>query len=315
MSILIVGSFMMDMVIQTPRAPKNGETIIGLDFSQYPGGKGANQAVAAARLGANVQMAGKVGVDPFGDEAIAVLKKENIDIQYLQRDYSHRTGVGFVTLEENGDNRIIVIPGANMEFSMDDIHAIKEGIAKSKLLVLQLEMDMNMIEEAINIAYNHHVPIILNPAPARYLSDDLLKKIAYLTPNETEAEILTKINISTLEDVKRAAKILMEKGVENVIVTLGEKGALIVNQDGEYYIKGYPVEAIDTVAAGDAFNGAFAYGISQGKSLLDAVAYANIVGALTVTKRGAIPSLPTSIEVENFINNNNTRSTMVSKFL
>ncbi|MEK3888148.1 ribokinase [Bacillus sp. FSL K6-3431] len=305
MGILVIGSFMMDLVVYTPRAPKDGETIIGNSFSRFPGGKGANQAVSAARLGGKVTMVGKVGTDLYGDEALATLKKEQINTQYLLRDKNFATGVGFVTLEENGSNRIIVVPGANMNYKSSDLEKIKGLIRNSKILIVQLEMELNMIEQAVSYAAFYQVPVILNPAPAQVLSDDLLRNITYLTPNETEAEMLTGIKIASKEDAERAGNVLLDKGVKNVIITLAEKGSLIVNENEICYVNGFSVTPIDSVAAGDAFNGALSIGILKGKPLKDAVKYANAVGALTVTKGGAIPSLPTDKDVDEFINKYN----------
>lgn len=299
--ILVIGSFMMDLVVKSPRAPENGETIIGISFSKFPGGKGANQAVAASRLGANVTMVGKVGADPFGEEALETLKNERINIQYMLKDPDNSTGVGFVTVEANGNNRIIVVPGANLQYSKHDLVKIKDLIRKAKIIILQLEMDIDMIEQAVAYAYEYDVPVILNPAPARELSDQLLSKVTYLTPNETEAEILTGVKIFNNEDAIKAGKILLEKGVKNVVITLGEKGAIIVNSLGATHVSGYQVNAVDTVAAGDSFNGALAVGLIKGMELKEVVKFANAVGALTVTKHGAIPSLPTSKDVENFL--------------
>jgi len=299
--ILVIGSFMMDLVVRTPRAPENGETLIGTSFSIFPGGKGANQAVSSARLGGKVTMVGKVGIDHFGDQALDALNKENVNTQYILRDSEIPTGVGSVTLEENGDNRIIVVPGANLNFTIDELENIKHLIMNAKVIVLQLEMDLKMVEQAIAYAADYEVPIIFNPAPAQKLSDEVLSKISYLTPNETEAEILTGVTINSIEDAKTAGKILIEKGVKNVIMTLAEKGALVVNQSRAYHVPGFPVHPVDSVAAGDSFNGALAVGIVSGKTLEEAVKFANAVGALTVTKEGAIPSLPSLEEVELFL--------------
>lgn len=292
---------MMDMVVRTPRAPEEGETIIGYSLSKFPGGKGANQAVAAARLGSKVTFAGKVGADQFGDEALKTLNHEQINTQYVLRDQEASTGIGFITLEESGSNRIIVVPGANLNFRLEDLITLKNIIQNSKMVVVQLEMDLGMTEQAISIADMYKVPVILNPAPAQTLSDELLKKVTYLTPNETEAEILTGIKISTIDEAIKAGNILLQKGVENVIITLAEKGSLIVNKEDVKHIAGFPVKPIDSVAAGDSFNGALAVGLTNGNSLEDTVRFANAVGALTVTKQGAIPSLPTKDEVKSFI--------------
>ncbi len=292
---------MMDLVVQTPRAPENGETIIGTHFSRFPGGKGANQAVSASRLGGEVMMAGKVGSDDFGNEMIETLNEEQIDTKSILKDEKKPTGIGMVTVEEGGNNRIIVVPGANMAYENDDLKTIESHIKEADIVVVQLEMDVHMIEQAVTIASANHVPVILNPAPAQELNDSLLSKVTYLTPNSTEAEILTGIKINSTEDAESAAKILLSKGIENVILTLAEEGALIVNNAGTNHIAGFQVTSVDSVAAGDAFNGALAVGITQGKPLQEVVRFANAVGALTVTKEGAIPSLPHLQEVNDFL--------------
>lgn len=300
-NILVIGSFMMDLVVRSPRAPETGETIIGSSFARFPGGKGANQAVAAARLGAHVTMAGKLGKDGFGDEMLETLDKEKINTQFILRDETDSTGVGFITLEQNGSNRIIVVPGANLQFGDRDLEQLKSAIQEADLLMMQLEMDLGMTEKAVAYAHSQGTPVMLNPAPARKLSDDLFSKLTYLTPNETEAEILTGIKIKTMNDAEASARALLAKGVRNVIITLAEKGALIAGDDGFVHVPGFPVTPVDTVAAGDAFNGALAVGIINGKPLVEAVRFANAVGALAVTKEGAIPSLPDLHVVEDFI--------------
>jgi ribokinase len=301
MKILVLGSFMMDLVVRTPRAPENGETIMGTSFSRFPGGKGANQAVAAARLGGNVTMAGKLGTDPFGDEMLSTVEKENVDTQYILHDPQHPTGVGSITLDENGNNRIIVVPGANLQYNESDLEMIVDVIKEADLFVVQLEMDLQMTGKAIEIAHRANVPVILNPAPARVLNDELLAKVTFLTPNETEAEILTGIKVSGLRDAEKAANVLLSKGVKHVVITLAEKGALVATASGSRYVPGYPVKPVDTVAAGDAFNGALAVALVDGKPIEEAVSFANAVGALAVTKAGAIPSLPTLQEVTRFV--------------
>ncbi len=292
---------MMDLVVRAPRAPENGETVIGSQFSRFPGGKGANQAVTVSRLGGKVTMLGKVGTDDFGKEAVATLQREEINIDHLLLDENHATGVGSVTLDENGDNRIVVVPGANYAYSTNDLRTVKSIIAKAKVLIVQLEMDVTMIEDALVWAAEHGVSTILNPAPARELSDNILENVTFLTPNETEAELLTGVKIRCLESALIAGKMLVDRGIQHVIVTLADKGALIVNRQGFKSVPGFPVQPVDSVAAGDAFNGALATGLVRGKSLEEAVVYANAVGALTVTREGAIPSIPYHQEVEPFI--------------
>lgn len=301
MGIMVIGSFMMDLVIGAKRAPESGETIIGNSFDRFPGGKGANQAVAAARLGASVAMAGKLGNDPFGQEMKAVLEQEGIDVGHVLTDAHAPTGVGSIVLDDNGQNRIIVVPGANLHFTPEETRELEPLIRQAQMLVMQLEMDISVVEQAAELARKYGVPCILNPAPVRTLSDELLRKITYLTPNETELALLTGVPADSLDNVKRGAQMLLDRGVGYVIVTLAEKGALIAGRDGFTIVEGFPVKPIDTVAAGDSFNGALAVELLRGASVPEAVRFANAVGALTVTRRGAIPSLPRREEVEAFL--------------
>lgn len=299
--ILVIGSFMMDMVVRTPRAPEDGETIIGYSFSRHPGGKGANQAVSAARLGGDVTMVGKVGEDKFGDEFLDVLTREKINTRNILRDPDHPTGVGMITVEDNGNNRIIVVPGANLMYTAVELEQIKDRISQADIILVQLEMDTLLIEEAVSLAVDCGIPVILNPAPARELSDELLSKTTYLVPNETEVEILTGIKVESTEEAELAAKMLWNKGVGHVVITLGEKGSLVTDQSGTHHIPGFPVKPVDTVGAGDAFNGALAIGITQGKPLKEVVTFANAVGALAITNRGGIPSMPHLTKVHAFL--------------
>ncbi|WP_313641044.1 ribokinase [Paenibacillus sp. FSL K6-0276] len=301
LGIVVIGSLNMDMVVRTNRAPNAGETLIGQVFALSPGGKGANQAVAAARLGAEVSMIGRVGKDPFGSEMLEIIRQEGIHIEHISVSESQATGVASIVIEEDGENRIIVVPGANIDLSVENIQALESVISQAEMIVMQLEMDLAMTEHAIAIAHRHGIPVILNPAPARVLKDEMLGQVSYLTPNETEAGILTGMTVDSLENAEQAARILLQKGVQNVIVTLGSKGALIVNAEGAKSVPGFPVKAIDTVAAGDSFNGALAQQLVLGKTLEEAVSFANAVGALAVGKEGAIPSLPLLSEVEQFL--------------
>lgn len=301
MSILVLGSFMMDQVVTTPRAPKNGETIIGDNFAVFPGGKGANQAVTAARLGGDVIMAGKIGDDAYGKIFLQTLKREGIDTTLVEIDNNYATGVGFVTSEINGDNRIIVVPGANLKYNKKELLKLKNVLEDIEILIIQLEMDISVMERAVEMAKEKNIKVILNPAPGQELNDSLLKNVDYLTPNETELEILTGMKVNNLDDTIVASKILLSKGINNIIVTLGGNGALVVSQDTIEHIEGFNVLVRDTVAAGDAFNGALAVAITEGIELKKAVRLANATGALTVTKEGAIPSVPYRKEVEKLL--------------
>ncbi len=292
MNILVVGSIMMDQVVTTSLVPQKGETVIGESFSINPGGKGANQAVTAQRLGAKVKMVGKLGDDSNGVVFERVLNDEGIDVQDILVDTKQSTGVGFITKETSGDNRIIVVPGANMSYQYSDFEKIVDKLDGISIAILQLEMDFEVTYKIISKLQDLQIPVILNPAPAQILSDKWLSKINYLTPNETELGIITNSVIETLEDVEKSVNQLLDKGVDNVIVTLGDKGAYFANQYETGYVEANKVEVVDTVAAGDSFNGALAVAILEGKSMRDSVTFANRVGALTVTKVGAISSLP-----------------------
>ena len=291
----------MDLTVTMNQFPKEGQTIIGKKMLKNPGGKGANQCIAAARLGGDTAMIGMVGNDENG----AVIKKlfmdEGVDISHVLTTDREPTTIALIEIDETGQNKIVVVPAANFVYSVDDLNQVKDVLAETEIVVAQLEMRMDVMEELAKICEENHVPMILNPAPAAQLSDELLKRVTYLTPNETELSVIANHPVSTLDEIKNAAQILLDRGVKHVVATLGEKGALIADKEGMRVIEGYPVKAIDTVAAGDSFNGAFAKALTDGKSIEEAVRLANAVGALTVTKHGAIPSLPSKEEVEAFL--------------
>lgn len=291
----------MDMVVRTSRAPEAGETLLGQGFALSPGGKGANQAVAAARLGAKVTMIGSVGRDAFGSEMLEIMRQENVDTEHITQSDSQATGVASIVVDGEGENRIIVVPGANLALGPEDIQGLENVISGADIIVMQLETDLQMCGQAASLAQRNGIPVILNPAPARELSPEILRHVTYLTPNETEAGILAGIEVNSMETAEQAGRSLLQKGVQNVIVTLGSKGALIVNAAGSVHVQGFPVQAVDTVAAGDSFNGALAFQLTAGVALEEAVRFANAVGALAVGKQGAIPSLPKLQEVERFL--------------
>lgn len=300
-SITVVGSFVMDLIGTVDEFPTEGQTVIGRTLNTFPGGKGANQAVAAARLGGNVKMIGMVGNDNFGDTFKSIFKKENIDINNVLTSDIEPTAVGLIQINNAGENKIVVIPGANYDYSVSDLEGVKQEIKNSKLVIAQLELKHEVTFRLIELCNELDVPLILNPAPAIEIDKEYLEKVTYLTPNETELEILSGVQITEKKDIEYAINKLLDIGVKNVIATLGNKGAVIGNSNGIQYVEGYKVDVVDTVGAGDSFNGALAYCIVEGYSLYDAVKFANAVGALTVTKSGAIPSLPTRKEVEDFI--------------
>lgn len=298
-NICVIGSLNMDLVVNVDTMPKPGQTIIGSNFKEVPGGKGANQAVAMARLNGNVSMIGKVGEDGFGQTLINSLKNDKVDTTYIQTSKG-ATGVALITVDKNAQNSIVVSPGANFEVKEDDIDNNIEAIKNSDIVVLQLETPLNTIKYALNKAKELNKYTILNPAPAVKLDDEIIKNVDLLTPNETELEIISGVSIETEEDIQKAAQIMLEKGVKELIVTLGSKGSLYINKEKSMFKKAYKVEAVDTTAAGDSYTGALAVALSQDKNIEDAMDFASKVGALSVLKEGAQSSLPTLEDVKNF---------------
>ena len=298
-NICVIGSLNMDLVVNVDTMPKPGQTIIGSNFKEVPGGKGANQAVAMARLNGNVSMIGKVGEDGFGQTLINSLKNDKVDTTYIQTAKG-ATGVALITVDKNAQNSIVVSPGANFEVKEDDIDNNIEAIKNSDIVVLQLETPLNTIKYALNKAKELNKYTILNPAPAVKLDDEIIKNVDLLTPNETELEIISGVSIETEEDIQKAAQIMIEKGVKELIVTLGSKGSLYINKEKSMFKKAYKVEAVDTTAAGDSYTGALAVALSNDKTIEEAMDFASKVGALSVLKEGAQSSLPTLEDVKNF---------------
>ncbi len=292
----------MDLVVKSPRIPAVGETILGEDFIMTPGGKGANQAVAAAKLGAEVYFIAKLGDDVFAEQSLNNFKKEGVNTKYVMQTEEAPSGVALITVDDAGNNVIVVAPGANQMLSPEDIRKAESDIASSGALVAQLEIPLETVEFAARLANNCGVLFILDPAPAHTLSPELLKMVDVLTPNETEAQILTGIEVTTKRDSARtAAKKLLEYGVKSVILTMGANGFLLANDDRMESVPAVKVDAIDATAAGDAFTGSLAVGLAQGGELFDAALFANQVAALSVTKMGAQSSMPAREEVESFM--------------
>lgn len=300
--ITVVGSLNMDLVINTPKVPVMGETVLGSSFMTVPGGKGANQAVAAAKLGGNVSMIGCVGGDIFGKDLIGNLIVNRVDISNVKVLDGHSTGVAMIVIKD-GNNSIIVDPGANSQIGVQMIEDLEDIIAKSDMVVVQLEIPLETVEKAITIAKKHQVKVLLNPAPARPLHDQLLSMVDIFTPNESECEIITGMPVKSIENAKEAVAFLNTKGIPIVIITMGGKGAVYNNQK-EIIHKPVPeVKVVDTTAAGDSFSGAIAVALSGGRSLDEAIDFANIVGTLTVTRKGAQSSLPSLKDVDAFKKN------------
>ena len=302
-NICVIGSLNMDLVVNVDAMPKPGQTIIGSNFKEVPGGKGANQAVAMARLNGNVSMIGKVGEDGFGQTLINSLKNDKVDTTYIQTTKGS-TGVALITVDKNAQNSIVVSPGANFEVKEEDIDNNIKAIENSDIVVLQLETPLNTIKYALNKAKELNKYTILNPAPAVKLDDEIIKNVDLLTPNETELEIISGVSIETEEDIQKAAQIMIEKGVKELIVTLGSKGSLYINKEKSMFKKAYKVEAVDTTAAGDSYTGALAVALSQDKGIEDAMDFASKVGALSVLKEGALRIFVASdgITLEDVIN-------------
>jgi ribokinase len=303
--IIVVGSCNTDMVIKADRLPIPGETILGGTFFMNPGGKGANQAVAAARMGGNVTLISKTGNDVFGKQSVMLYATENIKTDFIYSDPKHPSGVALITVDSNGENCIVVASGANAYLNPSDIDKATAEIESSDLVLMQLEIPIETVEYVAGMANRNGIKVILNPAPARTLSDNLLKQLYIIIPNKSEAEILSGIKVSDIESAKQAADIISAKGVDIVVITLGSQGALIKEHNEFLFVEAVKVDALDTTAAGDTFCGAVCVGLSEGRSVLDSVKLAARAAAITVTRMGAQASIPyrselSSLDVEQF---------------
>jgi ribokinase len=296
--ILVVGSLNADLVVRAPRFPQPGETISGENLQILPGGKGANQAVAAARLGPSVSILGHVGKDTFGDFLLNNLQVNKVDAEFVQRD-DESTGVAIIVVDANGQNSIVLSPGANGKVSPTDVRTA--SISEFSLLLLQLEIPIETVLSAAQRAKESGLRVLLNPAPARQLPDELITIPDFLVPNEGELALLTNQTVNDISSAENAAKILLGRGAQTIVVTLGANGALIVTKESTKHIPPFKVNVVDTTAAGDAFIGGFASALLQNKSLEEAVRYGCACGALATTKFGAQPSLPAKEEVENLL--------------
>ena len=296
--VTVVGSFMYDLVATAPRRPKTGETLIGDSFGMFLGGKGANQAIAASRAGAIVSMVGRLGNDLFGDQFLEKFSEEGINTDFVIQDTENGTGVGMPLIDASGDNSIVIIPQANMALSFENIDQAESSIADSDVLVLQCEVPMEANQRAAEIANKNDTLVILNPAPACEIPDALLSLVDIITPNESETEILTGMPTETDNQAIEAAHLLLSKGIETVILTLGSRGSFLLTKKKGKLIPAYSVEVVDTTAAGDAFCGALAASLAHGINIEKSVKIANAAGALAVTKLGAEPSLPSREEIQ-----------------
>ncbi|MFO7657142.1 MAG: ribokinase [Bacteroidales bacterium] len=304
MKIVVIGSSNTEMVIKVPRLPGTGETVLGGKFYTAAGGKGANQAVAAARAGGEITFVARVGNDMFGERAIKSFKEEGVNTDNVIKDNDLPSGVAEIFVDENGHNLIAVASGANMNLSVYDIINAKQAILNADIVLMQLEVPLKTLEYAAKLAFDNGKRVILNPAPGQQLSIGFLKYISILTPNETEAETLTGIRVEDEDSAEDAGKILISKGVNKVIITLGSKGAMVLDSSGSELVAGFKINPVDTIAAGDIFNGALAVAIAENKNIFEAVKFANAAAALSVAKIGAQSSAPRREEIFKFMNEN-----------
>ncbi len=299
-SVLVVGSANMDMVVLTKRFPKPGETVLAHEFGMYPGGKGANQAVACAKLGGDVTFLGKMGRDMFRERLLSSLESEGVDLSNVLVDENAPTGIALITVDGEGQNEIVVVSGSNMKLTVADISAQEKLFDRAGVVMLQLEIPLETVVRAAHMAKERGAAVILNPAPATALPNELLEAVDYITPNESEAELLTGRSVSDAASCVEAARALLERGVSHVILTVGDRGVVHVSADGVHSYPAYRVNVVDTTAAGDAFNGALAYAIGRGDGLEEALPFANAVAASCVTRMGAQTSMPLLRDVERF---------------
>lgn len=300
--ITVVGSFVVDLMARAPHLPVEGETVKSNMFKIGPGGKGFNQGVAAKKAGADITMVTKLGKDDFANIALDTLKELNMTTEYIFQTSKTHTGTALIMVDENtSENKIMVTSGACGNITKDDLQKIRHLIKNSAYLLTQLETNLDSIEYVIDIAHEYNVPVVLNPAPVQTVSDDMLEKVSIITPNEVEASILTGIEVKTVEDASKAAKVFYDKGVEQVVITLGSKGVYVYTKDKEKLIPSYKVNAIDTTGAGDAFNGGLVAALAEGKDIWEASRFANALEAIAVTRLGTTPAMPTREEVDTFI--------------
>jgi len=300
-NIVVIGSSNTDMIIKMDKIPAPGETVLGGEFTIAAGGKGANQAVAAARAGGQVGFVACVGDDMFGEQALQGFAKDSINTEYVFKDKQQPSGCALIFVDKDGENSIAVASGANARLTPKHIDLAKDKIISSEILIMQLETPLDTAKHTAQLASDNGIPVILDPAPAQQLDDDMLKRISILTPNENEAELLTGIPVEDEESADKAASYLLAKGIDTVLITLGSRGTFIATEKIREMIAGLKVTAVDSTAAGDVFNGALAVSLSEKTPLIDAVRFANTAAALSVTKLGAQPSAPLRKEIEEFL--------------
>ena len=296
--VIVVGSANTDLTVKASRLPGLGETVFGDEFMVSYGGKGANQALAALKAGASVTLVAKIGTDIYGDRLCDHLVRSGLPLGGLIRDSGHPAGVALIVLDQEGNNQIIVVPGSNNRLNLEDLGSCEPLMTAGAFLLTQLEIPLPTVKHALRLAKNHGMTTILDPAPARSLPETIYALVDILTPNEVEAGHLTGISVNTPSDAEKAASILCSRGCVSVIITMGNQGALLSSAEGVTHFPALRVFSIDTVAAGDAFNGALVAALAEGRVLSEAVRLATAAGALATTKRGAQESLPTREEIE-----------------
>lgn len=298
--VLVIGSANMDLVASVKAFPKPGETIFGNDFAMHPGGKGANQAVCCARLGGEIQFIGKMGNDVYRDKLVESMSSAGVGLEPLMIEPEAATGIAMILVDSAGENEIVVISGSNMKLTPDDIESKRDVFKTVSLVLLQLEIPVETVSHAVAIGREAGITTVLNPAPARELPDDVLSRLDFLTPNETEVEILTGVPVTDIASAETAARSLLNRGVKNVIITLGERGCFWMHASGSRAFRAIRVHATDTTAAGDAFNGALALALARDEAPQQAIEFAVKVAAYSVTKAGAQSSMPTMQDIESY---------------
>ncbi len=301
--VVVVGSFMTDLMSRTPHLPKPGETVMGGPFKLGPGGKGSNQAVACSRLGGEVWFVGCLGNDYFGQIAMNNFKENGINTDFVRIVEGIHSGAALIMVsDETGENAIVVAPGANSHLSPEDVDRALEVIKEADVVLTQFEIPEETVNHLAEVL-PERVIFLVNPAPGRKISDVVLKRADFIIPNESELEVITGRKVETIEDAENAAKVLLDRGAKNVIVTLGNKGALWVSKKNTRHFQAFKVDVVDTTGAGDAFCGAFAFALSNGENVEEAVVMANAAAAISVTRIGTAPSMPTMSELKEFLSN------------
>ena len=312
--VTVMGIFAADLCFRTQRLPLWGETVIGGDFQLGPGGKGSNQAVAAARLGGTVHFISKVGADPFAEIARSIYRESGVHLDFLFTSSAHATGAAAIIVDQSsGENAIVVAPGAATALTVDDINQARACIASSGCFMTQLELSVPLVQHGLRMAHSLGVPTILNPAPACDLSDDLLGLCHYVTPNESEASALTGLPVGTMSEIEVAAEALLRRGPRHVVITLGARGAFVRSAKIKEHVSPFQAgPVVDTTGAGDAFNGGFAVGLSEGMSLIEATRFGCAVAGLSVTRPGTAPSMPSRAEADRLYQNRNNKETVTT---